>query len=421
MLLVLVEFLLGLALLLLEFGGVVLLQPEYDGIETGDEVGEDFALPLALGLRVVLGHDLVEVGLDLVLVVLVLVVLDLDPHLLGHLLEDLVVASLVDVVVDLDDVLLLLPQQRLQLAQVLLVLLPETVLLELLQRLLLQPVQNAIDLLPLRRVVRKLFPEDLLVLLHRSVEGRRPLIFRYLLPGRFYVRNCLRIECLHVGLDDGGDGRASHDLPFEGLGGRSAQYLVPQLVDPLDELFPQRMVGNTVESLQVALVSDWPHQSEAFPVLKIVDDGLLDLFGILVSGRFVGETVLEVLSGSDLAPLLVFNLQREVSQHPHEPGHVAVQVLLVLSLAEGGVRPDLLGKGSDHLQLTDGAFVDGADGIVDKVGGYQQSQREYLGIVLDVLFQTVNALGIQEEDVAVLSSVEARLRPHPNSLGAARD
>jgi hypothetical protein len=68
------------------------------------------------------------------------------------------------------------------------------------------------------------------------------------------------------------------------------------------------VVRNAVESLQVALVPDWPHQSEAFPVLEVVDDGLLDLLGVLVAGGLVSKAVLEVLSRTDPLPLLVFNL-----------------------------------------------------------------------------------------------------------------
>jgi hypothetical protein len=78
--LVLIQLLLGLPLLLLQLSRIVLLQPQDDGIETGDEVSEYLALALPLGLGVVLGYDLVEISLYLVLVALVLVALDLNAH-----------------------------------------------------------------------------------------------------------------------------------------------------------------------------------------------------------------------------------------------------------------------------------------------------------------------------------------------------
>ena len=137
-----------------------------------------------------------------------------------------------------------------------------------------------------------------------------------------------------------------------------------QNVDAFDELFADSVIRYTVQFLQLVFVAYRPHQGDALPVFEIVHYGLLDLPGILIHLFIMGlirKAVLEVLRRTYLPPFLVLYLQSEVPQHPQEFGHVPVQVLLVIPVAEFLIGFDLFAQGCDHFYFAEGALVDGAD------------------------------------------------------------
>jgi hypothetical protein len=132
--------------------------------------------------------------------------------------EDLVIPKLIDIAIDLNDVLLHLLNQVLQLFQIVFVDVTKAVGLELLHSLIAQPIHYLVNLLPLRRVVGELLPENLLVFLQCPVECCCPFVFCDLLPGRFDVWNAVCVECFNVALNHGGNCRASDHLSLIGLG-----------------------------------------------------------------------------------------------------------------------------------------------------------------------------------------------------------
>jgi hypothetical protein len=198
------------------------------------------------------------------------------------LLEDVVVLGLVDVVIDLDDVLLLLLDQVLQLLQVRLVDVAETIGLEFAEGFIAQADCGFVDFLALCRIIRKLFLEDLFVLLQCSVESSSSLILGNLLPSRLDIWNSFGIESLHVALDHGGDGRAREHFPFISFGAGISQDIFAEILDALDKFSPQSVIGDVVEALKFALISDWSDEGDTLPVLEIVQDRFLDLPCIVV-------------------------------------------------------------------------------------------------------------------------------------------
>ena len=184
------------------------------------------------------------------------------------------------------------------------------------------------------------------------------------------------------------------------------------------------MVGYVVHFLELALIPDRPHEGDALPVLEEVTNRLFDLAGVLTAVLPIAgivEAILKILRRTDFSPPFVLDLEREIAKHPQKFRHVPMQALLVVPLAQFSISFDGLTKRSDHFQLAEGSFVDGAHRVVNEIRGNEQCECEYFGIVLEVFLQTVSALGVEEEDVVVVRGVEERLRPHPNALGAAGD
>ena len=205
------------------------------------------------------------------------------------------------------------------------------------------------------------------------------------------------------------------------FGAAALHQLVSEVAHGLDKLTPQCMVGYAVQSLQLTLVTNRPHHGHTLSIFEVAQERLFDFPGTLInSARLLfGETVLQVLRGSDFAAVLVLNFEGDVSEHPDEFGHVAVELLLILAVGEFVIGPDMLRQGSHHLQVADRTLVDATDRVVDEVGRDKQGKGEDLGVCLGVFLQAIRALGIKEEDKAVKSGIKHWLRPHPNALRAA--
>lgn len=133
----------------------------------------------------------------------------------------------------------------------------------------------------------------------------------------------------------------------------------------------------------------------------------------------VGETVFEILGGSDSAAVLVLNFEGDVSEHPDEFGHVPIEFFLVLAVTELFVGADVLRQSGHHFQIADGPLVDAPHRVVNEVRGDEQREGEDLGVCLGVFLQTIRALGVEEEDEAVEGGVEDGFGPHPDALRAA--
>ena len=151
------------------------------------------------------------------------------------------------------------------------------------------------------------------------------------------------------------------------------------------------MVGYAVQSLQLTLVTNGPHHGHTLSIFEVAQERLFDFPGTLINsaGLLFGETVLQVLRGSDFAAVLVLNFEGDVSEHPDEFGHVAVELLLILAVGEFVIGPDMLRQGSHHLQVADRTLVDATDRVVDEVGRDKQGKGEDLGVCLGVFLQAI--------------------------------
>lgn len=98
-----------------------------------------------------------------------------------------------------------------------------------------------------------------------------------------------------------------------------------------------------------------------------------------------------------------------------------MQALLIVPLAEFAISLNGFAQRCYHFQVAEGPFIYGSDRIVNEIGGDEQRKREYLSIVFCVFLQTISALGVKEEDIVILGSIEGGLRPHPYALCAAGD
>lgn len=159
------------------------------------------------------------------------------------------VPCLVYVVVYLNDIFLLALDEVLQVFEVLLTDVAVAVRLEGFQGLVLQSCRDAVDLSALRGIVRELLPEDLLVALYCAIVGCQSFVLCDLLPSSLDVGHFVGVEGVDIALDHGGDGGPGDDLSFVGLGASVAKNQVADVVDAFDELPPQGVVGDVVQSL----------------------------------------------------------------------------------------------------------------------------------------------------------------------------
>lgn len=132
----------------------------------------------------------------------------------------------------------------------------------------------------------------------------------------------------------------------------------------------------------------------------------------------ISQTVLQISSCAYFIVFFVFNIERKISENPHELWHKFIQTLLIFPFTDFIVASDLMAQSRDHLKFSQRTFIDGANWIIDKVRGYEKSKGEYFGVVIKIFFQTVTTLSVNEEDIVVSDWVELRFRPNPDSLSA---
>lgn len=151
-------------------------------------------------------------------------------------------------------------------------LLPVAISLELLQGLLPQPDQGLSDfVVAFGRIIRELFLEDLLVLYHCGVESGAAFVLGHLLPGCPDGGHFMAVECLDEGLDQFGHDWADDWLPAELLGIAALDQLISEVAHSLNEFLPECVVGDVVESLQLALVPDRPHHGDALSLCEVTE------------------------------------------------------------------------------------------------------------------------------------------------------
>lgn len=130
------------------------------------------------------------------------------------------------------------------------------------------------------------------------------------------------------------------------------------------------MIGYVVHFLELALIPDRPHQRDALPVLEKVQNRSLDLAGVLTAVLPIAgvvQTILQILRRTDFSTPFVLDLEREIAKHPQKFRHVPMQTLLVVPFAQFSISSDGLTQSSDHFQLAEGSFVDGAHRVVNEI------------------------------------------------------
>lgn len=192
--------------------------------------------------------------------------------------------------------------------------------------------------------------------------------------------------------------------------------------DLLVEVFAQVAEGQLVEPLQLALVRERLDKRVAEAFLEVAADERADavllscLLGITLG---VAQSVFEVLLGRDGLAGLVLEAQSEVAQDPVEGGEVALDELLVLDVAV--LELDVLGEVENEVEVFDGGLVDGAGGVVDETAGEEQCEREDLVVVVAVLVERAESLGVDHDhvDLAVVLVLDLEWRAvDPDALGA---
>ena len=129
------------------------------------------------------------------------------------------------------------------------------------------------------------------------------------------------------------------------------------------------MVFQVIEIVHKFLLVDWSNQGQTFSHRKVSQDTFLYFPGGLIDladAVFVSQAVLEVYIGSDPPSASVFNFEHEVSEDPQKLRHELGNLSWIGSVV-AFASFDLLGEGSDHLYLADGAFVDASDTIVNEI------------------------------------------------------
>lgn len=74
----------------------------------------------------------------------------------------------------------------------------------------------------------------------------------------------------------------------------------------------------------------------------------------------------------------------------------------------------------EHAHVVDGVFIQVSLGVVDEIGGEEESEEEYLSVDLGGLLATPEALGVYDEVLGAVLGLED-LVVEPESLGAGVD
>lgn len=114
------------------------------------------------------------------------------------------------------------------------------------------------------------------------------------------------------------------------------------------------MVWEVVQVLEVAFFEGRPDQGEAISVFVVFGQRSPYFFGALVDFDFavlLEEDVLEILRRRERVASFIDHFEGEVSEDPHEFGHVPKQVLLVAVQIGMFFQNYVLGELRDDVQL----------------------------------------------------------------------
>jgi hypothetical protein len=204
-------------------------------------------------------------------------------------------------------------------------------------------------------------------------------------------------------------------------------------VDPLSEsahLLPELRsefgVLHLLEVLKLTLVLHRTYHREAVTVLEELLDHAADsvlLFHRVAVALLWLQRIFQVVPLTDGVARQVDQAQAEVAHHPQKGGEVFLDFVGVALAEHFGLDLQFLRKIDDEAQRVDGIFVDGVHGVENETRAEQESQQEYLGVVVHVLVKGTDAFAVHDENSELLAIVLAfdGLAPDPEAFGAGID
>ena len=209
--------------------------------------------------------------------------------------------------------------------------------------------------------------------------------------------------------------------------------LGPQTVHLSYELPSQLATTEVLDILQISLILSRPHHRETVFFTKVVVDepaNLILLLNCIRGTLLLFEGIFQVLLGTDDIFEFILQLEREVTDNPEEGREVLAHRVRILILNLGPLHLKLLRQIDDQREVLQGTLIDRPHGIVDEIGTQKQRQQEYPRVMILVLVEGADALGVDDEHlvgvVCVGPGTGARLDfegfvPDPEALGARVD
>mmetsp|Transcript_29085 Transcript_29085/g.28077 ORF Transcript_29085/g.28077 Transcript_29085/m.28077 type:complete len:306 (-) Transcript_29085:567-1484(-) len=186
-------------------------------------------------------------------------------------------------------------------------------------------------------VLEELLLDAAFVLVEGLLDGSLALVLTHVGPGGLYARDAALVDGLGVGVAELQEHLPIDLLPIEDLRLHLLEDPLPQAVHLLHKLRPELALLDELQVLQVLLLLNGPHHREAVPILEEIHDQPPDPVLLLDGVRrtpLLLQRLLQVVLRVYLVPLLVQQLQSEITHDPHEGwevlGHLLWVRLLVL-------------------------------------------------------------------------------------------
>lgn len=270
-----------------------------------------------------------------------------------------------------------------------------------------------------RLVVGEVLDVQFVETLQCTIVGERALVFGHLLPCCTDFGNPAVVDRRDKCLDHWCHCVTQQCLSLVPFGLCVLEYFDFELLHLLDELSPQCVVRQLIESLKVWLVDGRSPQGKTVSLSEhfydLVPDDSAFTRKMSASNRFriLFQAVLKII-----LRLFVPELKSKIPQQPQKLRHVLVQILFIFPRRNIIRNEYVLAQSANKVQLLNGTLNNRTHRVENKVSRDQAAQSKEFYVSLCILWEGLRAFGVEKEQVALVLIAVEWPGPHPDALSA---